>query len=98
MKKVNVVLIIAAIGLFVALLDMQRDYYQLLRWAVCIVGLFSAFLAYRQKKIAWMCALAITAVLFNPIVPLHVHRETWQMLYGAGGAVCLIAAFMVELK
>ena len=53
-------------------------YYQLLRFAVCGVSVYIIFKAYNWKKIyaAWL--FGFIAVLFNPLIPIHLSRKTWQ--------------------
>ncbi len=66
--------------LFWALADNPYGYYQILRWVIAGVTGYSAYLAYEQGKNAWTWILAIIAILFNPIAPIHLDRETWSVL------------------
>ena len=68
--------------LILALLPWPYGFYNLLRLAVCAV---SAWLAYEQWKhdnavSAWVVALGATALLFNPLLPIHLNREIWFVL------------------
>ncbi len=73
--------------LLLALAPWPYGYYRLLRLVVCgCVG----FLAYRlreQEKTSWTVALSATAVIFNPLIPLHLTREIWAVLNVCGAAV-----------
>ena len=71
---------IAALFLLGALGDWPYSYYQLLRWVVCAAGAYSAYIAYNQGRTGWTGLFAIVAVLFNPIAPFYMERETWQTL------------------
>ena len=70
--------IIAAIMLFCALAPWPYGYYQLLRFVVCGAALYTAFMAYNWQKIwaAWL--FGVVAILFNPLIPIHLSRELWQ--------------------
>lgn len=67
-------------------------YYALLRWVVCPCFGYVAYKAYQFGKIPWVWILGITAVLFNPIVPVHLNREMWFIfdLVAAGLAGCSV--------
>lgn len=82
---------LATILLFWAIGDHSYSYYQFLRWAITIIGAYSAYLAYENKKKAWAWIFAITAILFNPIAPFYLSKETWQMFDFAGAVVFAIS-------
>lgn len=70
--------IIAALVLLGALGQWPYGYYQLLRWVTCAASVWVAFLAYAWQK-KWVTVLfGIIAVLFNPLIPIHLTRELWQ--------------------
>jgi len=70
--------IIAALALLGALGDWPYGYYQLLRFVVCGVGAYVAYRAYNWQKIWATWLFGIIAVLFNPLIPIHLSREIWQ--------------------
>ena len=55
-------------------------FYTLLRWICCAAFAYSAFTAQEKNRVAWVWVFGVLAVLFNPIVPLHFQRDTWQMI------------------
>ena len=71
---------IAALMLFGALGYWPYGYYQLLRFVVCGISAYTAFMAYEWQKqwVAWL--FGFIAVLFNPLIPIHLPREVWQMI------------------
>ena len=80
-----------AILLVVALLPWPYGYYQLLRLAVCVV---SAWIAYEQWKhddafSGWVVAFGGVALLYNPVMPIHLSREIWSVLNLATAALFL---------
>jgi hypothetical protein len=87
--------LIAAAMLLAALARHRYDYYTLLRWVVCGVAAFAAFRAGTFNKGGWVLALAIVALVFNPVVPVHLTRETWAFI-DVGTAVLLAASVMSD--
>ena len=50
---------------------------------------FGAFTALEKEKMGWMWTFIVTAVLFNPILPIHLSRNIWQPVDLVGGIVFL---------
>ncbi len=92
--KENWFKILAVILLLWALGDHPYGYYQFLRWTIMILGAYSAYLSYENKKIAWAWIFAITAIAFNPIIPFYLSKETWQIFDFVGAVVFLISFFI----
>ena len=69
-----------AVILLLAMLKMPYGYYTFARIAVC--GL-SGWLCYknwgtvRNMNNIWFWIFGIVAILFNPIIPVHLDREIW---------------------
>ena len=91
--KNNPVFLITGIALFIAIADMPYGYYQLLRFFVCGVGAYGAYLAYQQKKTGWTWVLGIIALLFNPFAKFYLGREMWQIVDLVGGVIFVIYFF-----
>lgn len=72
--------VIAAVMLLAALGRWPYGYYVLLRWVVCAAAIFTVVLAVQYKKewIAW--PFGVVAVAFNPLIPIHLMREIWQVI------------------
>jgi ABC-type Mn2+/Zn2+ transport system permease subunit len=71
------------IAIFILLLSFGKwpySYYQFLRWAILIIGAYSAYLSYEKKEMAWVWIFIMIAVLFNPIIPFYLSRNTWQYI------------------
>jgi len=64
-------------------------YYTLLRVVVLAGGLLLAALIYQRMKTftIWIGLFLIVAIVFNPIVPLHLTRGVWSILNLAGAAL-----------
>jgi hypothetical protein len=72
--------------------SLAADFYTLLRWVCCATFAYSAVAAFRMKRIGWTWSFAILAVLFNPIAPVHLKRDTWQIIDGLSIFVIVVAA------
>src|SRR3972149_5625390 len=70
--------VIAATVLLGALGRWPYGYYQLLRWITCGAAVFVAICSYGWQKIWLVWLFGFVAVLFNPLVPIHLSREVWQ--------------------
>lgn len=65
-----------------ALAPLPYGYYTFLRLATCGAAVFLAWTEYdRGRSVTpWLIALAGVALLFNPIVPVHLNRHVWMYL------------------
>lgn len=72
--------ILAIVLLIIAVLDNPYVYYQVLKWSILIIGSYSSYLAYNNNRIKWSWIFALTALLFNPILPFYFQKETWQFI------------------
>lgn len=77
----------AAALMLIALLKLPYGYYQFLRVVVCLVGIIAAVRFYGVGQVPFAIASALTAIIFNPVAPLHFDRETWMYLNAAGAAI-----------
>lgn len=69
-------------------------YYQLTNWAVMLAALMIAWRAYTQK-VAWAVPpFVFVAILFNPIEPIYLRSDVWQL---ADIAVALLFAASMYL-
>ena len=61
-------------------------YYTLLRLVVCAVGAYCAWYAKEQENQGWLWTMVVVAVLFNPLIPVHLTKGIWVFL-NLGAAV-----------
>ncbi len=55
-------------------------YYVLLRFVICGVCAFLAFRMIEIQRHGWVWILGITALIYNPIVRVHLNRELWSVV------------------
>jgi uncharacterized membrane protein len=53
-------------------------FYTILRFVVCGSAIYIAVQAHAQDKSGWAWVMAVTAILFNPFVPVYLSRSHWQ--------------------
>jgi len=71
-------------------------FYTFLRFVVCCASVYLAFVSHTAKSKVWPSVMGGLALLFNPLVPIHLHRSNWQVL-DALAAVALLA-FIASCK
>jgi hypothetical protein len=93
MSKLPKFLWLAAIVLlFAATMRLPYGYYTFLRISICgFCGLVALF-CIAERSLAWASAFALIAILFNPIIPVYLKRETWFWL--DLGVATIIAAHL----
>jgi len=77
-KKFVIPLLLSVIFLLIAIFPINEyGYYILLRWIVFLTALYVGYIFYKENfsPITWL--MAIIAILFNPIFPLHFSKSIW---------------------
>ena len=92
----NIATVISVFLLLLAILRLPYGYYIFLRWAVSATALFSAWAAYECKRKIWVFVMGGTAILFNPIVPVHLLKETWMAIDFIAAIVFLASIFGIK--
>jgi len=90
--------LIAAVMLFAALGRHAYDYYTLLRWIACGAVAFTAFQAAQMKKFGWLFVFVISAIVLNPIAPLHLNRDTWAIVDSAAAVLLLLSIVVMDIR
>ena len=75
------------------------SYYMLLRVVVLAAALLLAGLIYQKAKTftLWVWLFVIVAIVFNPVVPLHLTRGIWSLL-NLGSVVIFAGHYFTELS
>jgi FtsH-binding integral membrane protein len=81
MKRIWIPQAIAGVMLLWALNpENPYGYYILLRWVCCAAFTYLALKAHAQAKEGWVWILGVTAVIYNPIIRVHLTREIWSVI------------------
>ena len=87
---------VVAVMLLAALAKWPYGYYRLLRLVTCGVSAYGAYVSHETGKVGWLWAFVLVAVLFNPIIPVHLTRELWQPIDVATAAFLVVAMLCVR--
>ena len=80
MKAEKILALAAAVMLLLAIPSIwPYGYFVILRWVVA-GSAYIAYLAYEANRTAWIWTMAIVAILFNPIFPVHLTKEIWIVI------------------
>lgn len=80
--------------LVAALLPWPYGYYNFLRFCVSGAAIFLAYQQWTHDEAAskWVVALTGIALLYNPLVPVHLTREIWTVV-NVGTAMAFVGHF-----
>ncbi len=95
----SALLFIGAAFLLFALVDgLPYGYFTLLRFVVCAVSVGVAAFSYKMEKMWVVWLFGFVAVLFNPLIPIHLTREIWVVIDVAIAALFVASAFLLRSK
>ena len=97
MKRIWIPQAIAGVMLLWALNPANPyGYYILLRWVCCAAFTYLALKAHSQGKEGWVWVLGVMAVIYNPIIRIHLTREIWSVLNIATAVVAILSVFALK--
>jgi len=70
--------------------------YILMRIVVCGCAIYLALRSTRTGRTAWVWILGGMAVLFNPVLPIRMHRSDWQVVDFISAAVLVAHAVLTR--
>ncbi len=84
--------LVPAVLLAVGVLPLPYGYYTLLRLVVCLTCAFLAFQEWKTDETIkpWVVVLGLVAILFNPVIPVHLTKGIWAVLDLASAAVLVV--------
>lgn len=90
------VIYICAAMLFVGAAPLPYGYYMLLRLVACGVFAFAAFVSFDRKHKTLPWVFGLVALLFNPIIKVHLPKEVWALVDVATAILLLATAKPVK--
>ena len=84
------IIYITAAMLFIGAAPLPYGYYNLLRLVATIVFIWAAFVAYENENDTLPWVYGGLAMLFNPILKIHLPKELW-IIIDIGAAIFLLA-------
>ena len=88
--------LIPAAMLLLAFSGHRRGSFLFLRLVVSIGAALLALTTHKQNTMGWMWAMIGVLVLFNPLLPIHLRRHTWQIIDLVAAGVFVAAAFALR--
>jgi hypothetical protein len=90
--------IVIAVGMLLWALNPENPYgyYILLRFVLCGIMAYLAFRAMERDSLSWTWALGIGAVIYNPIIRVHLNREIWSVVNVA--TIIVLIAFLLQSR
>ncbi len=85
-----------AVMLLVGAAPLPYGYYTLLRLVACGVFAFAAFVSFERKSKILPWVFGLLALLFNPIIKVHLPKEAWALVDIAAGVFLLLTAKAVR--
>jgi hypothetical protein len=70
-------------------------YYSVLRVVTTCGCLYSIYICVNDKRVGWGIIFAAVAVIFQPILPLRMTRETWRYVDVITAAILVISVRFV---
>jgi hypothetical protein len=65
-------------------------FYTLLRLVVCGCSVYLVVKANSTRNAAWTWIMGGMAVLFNPVLPMHLRRSTWRPVDALAAVTLLV--------
>jgi hypothetical protein len=88
--------VIAALMLLCALAPCPYWYYKLLRWVVSGMALVFAVFGHSTGR-GWGTGLfGLVAILFNPLIPLHLSKPIWRSIDIVTATVFVLGAILLK--
>lgn len=93
MSYFSIFRIIVSALLFIAILDLPYGYYTLLRIVVTAVAGYGIYTFVQKNIRITILIFSGIAVIFNPLIPVHLEKETWQVINVVVGTFFLISLY-----
>ena len=95
-KYKNISSVASIIMLLLAIPDLPYGYYGLLRWVVTASAIFLVWVAYQLGKKFWLFLMGFVALLFNPLIPIHLDKEIWVVIDFIVAILFLVSIFIIK--
>ena len=97
MNKLNKIpILVSVIMLFLAIPPMPYGYYTLLRLVICGSAIYLIWFSKTINRQGWMWTMGFIALLFNPIIAIHLNKELWSIIDLVVAIIFLITLFKLK--
>jgi hypothetical protein len=96
----RIVWLVPALMLLIAVWPLPYGYYTFTRILTCGVAVLIAVAGVPERPVVrvWSVPLFVIAVLFNPLIPIHLNRATWFYFDFGAAAIFVLHLVFVRLK
>ncbi len=96
--KLKHISFITGILLLIGILRLPYSYYEFLRIFVSISAVYFAYKFNESKQQGWLIIFGMIALLFNPIAPVYLSKETWILIDIVAGGIFLGVGMKLDSK
>lgn len=94
MKMKNICIICGILLLLATPSWWPYGFYTLLRWFICSVSVYVAYIFYKSKLTSWTFIFGAIAILFNPIFPVYMNKSSWVVIDFISSILFFISAYL----
>lgn len=95
--NIKIVCMVSGVALLLAIpTGWPYDFYILLRWLICISAIITASGFYKSKLSGWAFLFGLMGLLFNPIFPFYLKKNTWVMIDLVSSVLFFLAAYSTK--
>lgn len=96
-SRSNPLILLPAAMLLLALAPLPYGYYTFLRLVVTVGAVGLGWIEYQQshRLTVWVVLFGLIALLFNPLIPVHLNREAWAVV-DIIGAIVFVAYWWLK--
>ena len=76
----------------------EYGYFVFLRWAVCAAAIWFCIAAYSVNRKGLLGIGIPIAILFNPFVPIYLHRSTWAPIDAIVAVILFGSSWFVQRR
>ena len=105
LRLVTIIIVAVSVGALIAALGKNPiSYYAIVRWLTFAAALSLIWRGCLQVSLKWAYLLVPVAIIFNPIIPIHIEGKrldilgTWHMLDVAAAVVIVSTITLMEIK
>ena len=92
---ITVIYIVSAM-LFFGVIPLPYGFYTLLRIIVTGIFIWAAFITYEKKEGVLPWIFGFGAILFNPLVKIHLPKELWAVIDISSGIFLLVVKSKIQ--
>lgn len=76
----KIIKLIAVILMLLVIYNLPYGYYEFLRIVITGISGYLAFKYFDKKIIGWSVTMTGIAILFNPVLPIHLDKSIWVFI------------------